>query len=99
MPRSKEVVMTIATLPRVLTGLDGTRALTCACSYPPELHQPDVSTASALIGICPTCGRWTIFEELEADWASALAFDVVLFDRSAHELVVAHSIESLAQAS
>lgn len=75
--------MTIATLPRVLTGLDGTKSLTCFCKCPPELHQPDMATASALVGVCARCGRWTIFEELEADWASALAFDVTLFERSA----------------
>lgn len=91
--------MIIATLPRVLTGLDGPGALTCSCKEQPELHQPDATTASALVGVCVTCGRWTIFEELEADWASALAFDVVLFDRSAHELVSVHSIEAMAQAS
>ena len=73
-PGSSVSSTTIPLIGRTIVVGRGSRGLRCpGCTSPLNLLQPDENNPVRLLGICDTCGKWTVLVELEADVAQGLA--------------------------
>ena len=76
-PGSSVRSTTIPLIGRTIVVGRGSRGMRCpGCTSPLNLLQPDENNPVRLLGICQSCGKWTILVELEPVWRKALLFEI-----------------------
>lgn len=68
---------TVPMIARTIVTTRGSRALRCPdCHSPLNLLQPDENNPARLLGICDSCGKWTILFELEPMWRKTVLVEL-----------------------